>query len=53
MGADDADEPEMELVPAPAIGVIAGKIDRNIGVKIVSQEKMFLSFQAKNKSVFL
>ena len=39
------------LVKAPPIGVVAGKIDRNIGVKIVSQEKMTLSFQAENRWV--
>ena len=48
--AGDAEkDKEKALVAAPAIGVIAGKIDRNIGVKIVSQEKMSLSFQAENK----
>ena len=50
LAMEDGGETEVrELTSAPPIGVIAGKIDRNIGVKIVSQEKMSLSFHAENK----
>jgi len=47
----DSEEPKTRLTPAPPCSIVAGKIDRNIGVKITSQEKMTLSFQAENRLV--